>query len=714
MLWWWLGCQWGAEAPVAGAPRPDVILITLDTTRADRIGAYGYARARTDTIDRLAAAGVRFEYAISPLPLTIPSHATMFTGLLPYHHNIRSNGDNALAQDFTTLAERLKGAGWRTAASVAAFVTSREWGFSQGFDAYFDSLPEDGERNFWHTERSGDLVVDDALAWMAAQPPGEPRFVWVHLYDAHFPYKGSYDAELAFVDDQIQRLVEAEAGREVLWALIGDHGEALGEHNEGTHGLWVYNATQRVPWILSGAGVSPEVVAAPVSTADLTPTILARLGLAVPEGLDGKVQPGSAQTPYSESYQLAERFRLAPQRAVVDGRWKLVANPRPELYDIVADPHETTDLAAAHPAEVARLQQILADKGAAPPGRSDQTMDPDTLARLASLGYVSEGGLGEGDPLLLPDPKDWLDVFAALARIETRPPPGGPEGLLELFQSLSARLPQAFELQQRQVGLLMKLERRAEAMETLQKIAAGFPDQPRVWTALASRTAEQGELAAALDFTRKALALDPGNAGAQEMEVQLLFRLGREVEAEVAGLQYMEADPHNYGVAAVLGRWYLGRRQLRDAEIFLRIAVDAANPKVGARVQLAALAEMGGVRADALRMLADEVKEYPANLMARRMMARMLGEDRRYPEQVVHLKYLADQDLDDVDLQRAWAQGMFNAKDYAGARRVVDLLLIQAPEDAAVALLHANLLAKEGRQEEGQREFERAKALKGG
>ena len=159
-----------------GAKRPDVILVTLDTTRADRLGAYGYADARTDTIDGLAASGLRFDQAISPMPLTIPAHATMFTGLLPYHHNIRSNGDNVLGPDFTTLAERLQGAGFQTGASVAAFVTSREWGFSQGFDAYFDSLPEDDERNFWHVERTGDQVVDDAIKLIGTRDPSRPMF----------------------------------------------------------------------------------------------------------------------------------------------------------------------------------------------------------------------------------------------------------------------------------------------------------------------------------------------------------------------------------------------------------------------------------------------------------------------------------------------------------------------------------------------------------
>jgi arylsulfatase A-like enzyme len=361
------GCDGDAKAPAAAkAPKPedlpDVVLVTLDTTRADRIGAYGYAKARTDTIDALAARGTRFNNAYSPMPLTIPAHATMMTGLLPFHHNIRANGDNVLAPSFLTLAEHLHEAGYSTAASVAAFVTTRQWGFSQGFDAYYDSMPEgeDADKNFWHTERPGNAVVDDALGWLAVQPGDKPVFLWVHLYDPHFPYVPKepytesmadrpYDAEIAFVDDQVGRLVDAFADRKVLWALVADHGEGLGEHGEMTHGLFNYNATQHVPFILAGEGISAGVQEEPVSTADVMPSILAALGLPVPDGLDGKAQPGKADAPYAESYQLADRFKIAPHRMVVDGNLKLIDTPRPELYDVAADPHERNNLADRTP-----------------------------------------------------------------------------------------------------------------------------------------------------------------------------------------------------------------------------------------------------------------------------------------------------------------------------------------------------------------------------
>ena len=703
------------------AARPDVILVTLDTTRADRLGAYGYAEARTDTIDGLAASGIRFDQAISPLPLTIPSHATMFTGLLPYHHNIRSNGDNVLGPDFTTLAEQLKGAGFQTGASVAAFVTSREWGFSQGFDAYFDSLPEDNERNFWHVERTGDQVVDDAVTLIQTRDPKRPMFLWVHLYDAHLPYappaeylkqspSRPYDAELAFVDDQIQRLVTAQAGRSTVWCLIGDHGESLGEHNELTHGNNVYQATQRVPWILSGAGVQGGVVKEPVSTADLTPTLLHLLGLAVPEGLDGKIQPGSAQLPYSESYQLAERFRLAPQQALVDGRWKLVANPKPELYDIVADPGETADLASGEPERVQRMLALLKDRKIQPPGQADQSMTPDTLARLASLGYVSEGGFTGEDPHTFPDPKDYQDVLSGLMRLESGSV-AGPKESMELLRSFVARLPRSFELQNRQFMLLTRQGEREQARGILDQMTALFPDQPRVWLTLAGNAMQEKEYAQALNFAERAMAVDAANVSAQEVQIQALMLLGREEEAVAIGRAFVEANPRSYGVAAVLGRWYLLRNNLPEAERYLRMAVSATNPRRGARVQLALLARAASVRPDAYRLLREELKEYPGNLMARRLLSTMLGEDGDYMEQTEQLKILAASFADDDETVLDYAQARFNASDYRGCRETLNVLLARSPDAPDVLLLHANLLAKEGKREEGRAVFMRADAL---
>ncbi len=709
------------ERPVVKGKTPDVVVVTLDTTRADRIGAYGYKDAKTDAIDRLANEGIRFDNAYSPLPLTIPAHATMFTGLLPFHHNIRNNGDNVLAPEFTTLAEILRKEGWATAASVAAFVTTRQWGFSQGFDAYFDSLPEDGDRNYWHTERSADLVVDDALNWLAGQPEDKPVFLWVHLYDAHYPFQlrgeyaesmkdRPYDGEIAFVDDQIARLVDAFAGRNVLWSLIGDHGEGLGDHHELSHGLFAYNATQHVPWIVSGAGIPAGVVKEPVSTADLTPTLLRMLSLPVPAGLDGKPQPGSPTTPYAESYQLSERFRLAPHRAVVDGTLKLIATPKPELYDLAADPNEQKNLAAERPDDVARLQKLLEAMNAAPPSTKKASLDADTLSQLAALGYVSGGGDEGIDPLTLPDAKDYEPLIAGVSKLERGAAGRTPEQLLAEVDALIAMKSDAFELRMRKLPLLAKLGRREEARQFAEETANLFPARARVWVTLASMSIREGDLEQALGYARRGVEADPAEGAAYEAVVEALFRLKRVDDALAEAAAAMKVDPKNYGVAALLGQHYLSAQDYSNAEKNLRLAVSGPNPRRGARYQLALLALGAGVRADAYNLLEAEVKEYPGYQMARRLLSRMLAEDQRWLDQREHAAFLARANPQDPVVLRGLAQCLFNLQDYPGARTTLDEALLYAPEDPDVLLLHANLLAKEGNREEGLKVLAQANA----
>lgn len=710
--------------PVPPSSKPDVVVVTLDTTRADRIGAYGYAQARTETLDALAARGLRFERAYSPLPLTIPAHAAMFTGLLPYHLNLRANGDNVLGREFTTLAEILQGNGWNTAASVAAFVTGRQWGLAQGFNAYFDELPEKegADKNFWHDERDGRLVVDDALNWLSSQPSDQPVFLWVHLYDAHFPYvqheqygetfKGRpYDGELAYVDDQVARLVSAFEGREVLWALIGDHGEALGDHGELTHGLYTYDATQRVPFILSGAGVKPGVIREPVSTADLTPTLLRALGLPIPEGLDGKPQPGSEQVPYAESYQLAERLRIAPHRAVVSGNYKLIATPRPELYDVVADPGETSNLAEQKPEVVAELRKLLDAKGAKPPGRAAAELDADTISQLAVMGYVAGGGLEGVDLASLPDPKDYADLITRLGRVEFIGRNQGPVKALEVLDELIARKPDAFELRMRKLPYLAQSGRRGEIPAFVEETAKLFPDQPRVWVILAGMEVRERRYEEAIALAEKALALDPTEAAAQEIVVESLFRLTAAEDAERRAQTFLAANPRSYGVAALLGRYYFGKREYKKSEPLLRLALEAPTPRRGARGQLALMAVAVGARQDAYKLLEDEARDYPNYPPPRRMLARMYGEDQKWLEQKEHLLVLARLQPEEPTVLLALAQCHFNLADYSAARTTLARALALAPQDPDVLLLHANLLAKEGKPDEGKAVFEKAKAL---
>ncbi|MSP54181.1 MAG: tetratricopeptide repeat protein [Myxococcales bacterium] len=723
-------CSGGAGAPAtsgtpAPADLPDVVLITLDTTRADRLGSYGYKDAKTDSLDALAASGMRFANAISPLPLTIPAHATMLTGLQPYHHGIRSNGDNVLDEKYTTLAEHLQTAGYRTAGSVAAFVTTRQWGFSQGFDAFYDSMPEGegADKNYWHTERIGETVVDDALGWLAGQPEDKPVFLWLHLYDPHFPYIARapydeamkdrpYDAELAYVDDQIGRVVSAFEGRNVLWAIIGDHGEGLGEHQEITHGLFTYQATQHVPWILSGAGVTPGITTSPVSTADLTPTVLKLLGLTVPDGLDGQPQPaaGAPDVPYAESYQLSDRFKLAPHRMVLDGTLKLIDTPRPELYDLASDPGEKANLADSRPDDVARLKKLLTDKQAAPPNGSNSSMDAETQAQLASLGYTSPS-MGDIDYAVLPDPKDYREFFEKLNKIERQSSKLSPGENLTLLDEAIALKTDAFELRMRRVNVLARMKRFDEARDYVQTLTTDFGDEARVWATLAGMAVQQNQPEQALEYAREALKRDPHGGTAREIEVQSLFQLKSPEEAVAIATKYTTENPKEFGVSALLGQYWLKKQDFKKAEQYLRVGVSSPTPRRAARSQLALLAIAAGARNDAYNLLEPEVKDFPGNAMARRLLSRLYGEDQRWLDQKPQVEAIARSFPKEAEAHRALAQCHFNLADYTGARKVIDVALGLAADDPDVLLLHANLLAKEGKKDEGYVVFQRATDL---
>jgi len=277
--------------------RPNILLITLDTTRADHIGAYGDRRARTPNLDRLAAGGVLFERAISAAPLTLPAHVSIFTGSYPFAHGVRNNGNFTLSDRVPTLTGALRAAGYRTAAFVSAFVLDRRYGLAAGFERYDDRV---------ELERRGSETAAAASAWLA-ETSHDPRpfFVWLHLYDPHDPYDPPpsfreafadrpYDGEIAYDDEAIgtllERLQQLGVGQSTLVAVAGDHGESLGEHGEATHGLFVYESVVKIPMILSGAGRSRagRRVRALVRSIDLAPTLLAAANVPALRGAQGR------------------------------------------------------------------------------------------------------------------------------------------------------------------------------------------------------------------------------------------------------------------------------------------------------------------------------------------------------------------------------------------------------------------------------------------
>jgi arylsulfatase A-like enzyme len=423
---WWMCAQ--AARP---EPRPaSVILITLDTTRADYLPPYG-GQVPLPAIERLAREGVVFDQAIAPAPLTLPSHTSLFTGRIPPAHGARVNGLTA-GGTMPVFPERLRAAGYRTAAFVGSIVLDGERGLRQGFDVYDDVNHGFGGRRL---RRPANEVVDAALGWLAPvlqSADASPFFLWVHLYDAHAPHQlpaqsgasvsgDSYADAIAFMDSQIGRLVQALEDRQALHrtaiVVAADHGESLGEHGERGHGIFVYESALRVPLIVRWPGVEPRRVPDLVQLIDVAPTILALEGLEAPP-MDGvslapalSGRPAGARTAYAESV-FPIRYGWSPLRTVRDTRFKLIEAPRPELYDLASDPHELRNLYDSEPPAAARLEAKLRTFG--PPERQ-VTASPDGPAReqLASLGYVSPSreSTPAAPPAIWPDPKDMIGVY---------------------------------------------------------------------------------------------------------------------------------------------------------------------------------------------------------------------------------------------------------------------------------------------------------------
>ena len=419
-----------ASPPPAPAPTvQNLVIVTIDTLRADRVGAYGDSQARTPAIDRLAREGVLFANAFAPAPITLPSHASLMTGRYPPGHGARHNGMR-LDLAVPTLADHLAKAGFETGAFVGAFPLDRRFGLIKGFRSYGDKLPR-GADGRQANERPGAAVVDEAIGWLDRHST-ERFFLWVHMFEPHAPYgdprsgrpaETRYRDEVAEADRQVGRLVAALGSRapSTLIVVTSDHGEAFGEHGEISHSVFVYDTTLHVPLIITGPGVPPGGrIKGPVDLVDVAPTVVQALGLPTldTDGVDLSaslrgVEPAD-RVLYAETFAPLLDFGWSPLRAVRHGGWKYIEAPKPELYHVAADGKETANTAAAEGSRVTTMRnQVERFSGADIPVTA--RTDPEASARLQALGYVS-GGRGAAGAAR-PDPKDKREVAARIARV---------------------------------------------------------------------------------------------------------------------------------------------------------------------------------------------------------------------------------------------------------------------------------------------------------
>jgi arylsulfatase A-like enzyme len=590
-----------SAAPEATAERArNVVLVTIDPLRADRIGAYGYTSARTPFLDALARRGAQFDRAYATAPITLTSHASLMSGRYPPGHGARHNGLR-VSNDVPLLAEQFQRAGFKTGAFVGAFPLDRRFGLDRGFHTYGDRMPRIA--GVTANERPGRTVVDEALAWL--RDAGSARFfVWVHLFEPHAPYGNPsdgrptavrYDDEIAEADAQIGRLIgAARALGDTLIVVAGDHGEAFGEHGEIAHSLFVYDTTLRVPLLFSGTGVGVAVNDTPVSLIDVAPTIvhLMRLPSFDSDGVDlspaFQGRPLPSRRLYAESFAPLLDFGWSPLRAVREDGWKYIEAPRPELYQVSQDPSENNNMAQTEAVRAAAARERIAGYSGAtvqPPANKDR----EASARLQSLGYVGSAGAHRDGRA---DPKDRREVAAAIARITSGELQGQP------------------------------LERELRA------VVSDDPENPQMNMRLGFLLSDTGRCTDAIPYFERAVAR--GMPGADpHLGLARCYVQARRADRASAELRAADrAEPGNPVVLANLGIVLSDSGHAADGIAPLERAVSLDPEFHEARFNLAVAYARTGRRAESAREAGELLRRLPANAPQRPEVERLLATVR--------------------------------------------------------------------------------------
>jgi arylsulfatase A-like enzyme/Tfp pilus assembly protein PilF len=586
----------------------NVVLITLDTLRADHVGCYAAGRVRTPGLDSLAADGVLFEEAVTPTPLTLPAHATILSGVYPFTHQVRDNRLSRVPAGLPLLSESLRSAGMDTAAFLGSMVLDSAFGLDRGFDLYADRFAAPDAGDFWSEVRKpADAVLAEAREWISGRD-GRPFFAWIHLYDPHAPwdppepFRGQYPGHpyrgaVAFMDAELGKffafLKESRLWQRTLVVVVADHGEGLGEHGEETHGFFVYQATMRVPFLVRlPFPAGGRRVAQRVELTDVAPTILAAKGLPVPRSVQGRslldaVLGGPlrrADEAYGESHYPRLHFGWSELRAFYHGGLKYIQAPQQELYDLGRDPGETRNLAAERPEECRRLRGLLLRKlDAAGPALPavEPRLDPAARERLAALGYVTSvaGAVPSGSAV---DPKDRIGVLDELRRVKELAARGDWAGAGGLARRILAANPQ---IGQARIASANAYRAAGDFAGAVAELRAGLErrgDDDQMLALLGETLSLAGRFQEALAAFQGCLAVQPANPASHNNLGLALANLGRIDEAEAAYRRAIGLDPRFALPRVNLGLLYLtARRDLPRARAALLEAV-AADPQLAA------------------------------------------------------------------------------------------------------------------------------------
>jgi len=606
-------------------PAPNLVVITIDTLRADHLGCYGYKQVKTPNIDALAAEGSRFTHAFTPVPVTLPSHSSIFTGTYPMLSGMHDFSANKLSPQQPTLASVLKEHGYTTGAVIGSAVLDSRFGLNHGFDFYYDHFDFSRlqESNLEEMERPGNVVADHTLEWLS-QNYQKKFFLWMHLYDPHYPYRPPapydkeyashpYDGEIAFADAQVGRLLRflKEKGiyRNTVIVLSGDHGESLGEHGEKTHGFFIYNATLHVPLIIRAPELKTVgLVEASTSLTDIMPTVLNLLKLDVPpqvQGqsliplLSGKHDEGSRSL-YAETFLPRLHFNWSELRGVETRNYHFIDAPKPELYDLSKDPGETNNLLAQKKAVAeemqAKLTALIREYSAGPEMAEKTGLDPALMERLKSLGYA--GFSGGGNPTIsnrdLPDPKDRIQTYEMISDAIADSQHGDYPQSIEKLNAAMKTEPNSVPAHYLQGLNYYRVKNFPEAVAEFEKTLKLSPDYALAVFYLGVAYGHTGEMEESVSTLKRALDLDSTNFAAAYNLGAAYLQQKMANEAAAAFRQSIAINEEYAPAHRALGEVLLYEGQTDEAITELREASALAPQDRGTHVALAkALAAKG-------------------------------------------------------------------------------------------------------------------------